>query len=126
MHRRLRFDQVERHGVRLVRVHGDVDIASAAAFSAAMAEPGNIIVDLTNCSYLDSSGLSVLVVKSKTVGRRVRVLTPEGSFFRKLFDVTGLDRRIVVLFESEPDAIAWLRASRGTTGTLERSTATAC
>jgi anti-sigma B factor antagonist len=101
----LRFDHESRGGFSIVRVHGDVDTSTAPSFASAVAAPGRPVVDLTDCQYMDSSGLAVLIGKHNLLGGSFPIVTPDGSFFRKLFRVAGIER-LFVLFETVEDAIS--------------------
>jgi anti-sigma B factor antagonist len=51
---------------RIVAVKGDVDLSTSERFGAVLkrlaGEPGDgIVVDLTNCAFIDSSGLAAIV-----------------------------------------------------------------
>jgi anti-anti-sigma factor len=53
-------------GIPLIRITGDVDHSNApaldeAAHRALRSNPGLLLLDLTNCPYLDSGGLGVLL-----------------------------------------------------------------
>jgi len=81
----------------VVNVYDDVDIATAdalwdsirRAIDAAGGRP--VVVDLTNCKYIDSRGLLQLTKAHRALGshRFWVVLSPTG-FHRRLFDITGL------------------------------------
>ena len=75
-----------------VAVRGEVDMANAAelqaALDAALADgAGVFVVDLTDVSFLDSSGINVLVRTRALLGRADRELVlicPPGSVLRVL------------------------------------------
>ena len=79
----------------LLRVDGELDIAVAEQFSAAIqkqllgARP--VVVDLSGCTYLDSTILNVLVRASNAAPDRLGVIVPEASRVRKLFKITNLE-----------------------------------
>ena len=61
-----RFDKVERDGVLVVALFGGLDAMSAPAFKAevvAIAELGTkkVVVDLTQLTLIDSTGVGVLI-----------------------------------------------------------------
>ena len=47
-------------------------------------------MDLTACSYMDSSGLRVLAAAYKIVEGRLRVVIPKGGSVHRIFEITGL------------------------------------
>ncbi len=69
-----RLDLTESHidGVRVVAARGEVDLSTSERFGRLLqrvaAEPGGpIVVDLTACSFIDSSGLAAIL---HAAGRR--------------------------------------------------------
>ena len=48
-------------GVAVLKVVGEIDMSNTEAFDTALdGTSGRLVVDLTECEYLDSAGLSVL------------------------------------------------------------------
>jgi len=104
----------DRHdaGPTVIAVRGEVDIFTApelkASLSAAI-ESGatEIVVDLTETRFLDSSALGVLigvVKKLRPLNGRLTVVNTEPSTTRT-FEITGLDR-IFPIFETLDEALA--------------------
>jgi len=58
-----------------------------------------VIVNLTKCRYLDSSGLTVLVRQRKRLGGRLRVLVRPASSVSRVLQIAGLDRALAVVTE---------------------------
>jgi anti-sigma B factor antagonist len=91
------FVQSDREGIPTVEVAGDVDVATSAAFRAALHEAldrgdGNLVVDLARLDFIDSSGLGVLVgtlKRARERGGSVRIENPAPSA-RKILAITGL------------------------------------
>jgi anti-anti-sigma factor len=93
------------HAVHL-RVRGDVDIATAPLLEQAIATvPPNTstIVDLSECPYVDSSAISVLVKAHKRFPDEFCVVVPEDARIRRIFSITSLDT--VLHIEASADAI---------------------
>jgi anti-sigma B factor antagonist len=85
-------------GVPLLRVAGDIDHSSAPALdeavSAALSDEGRrLLFDLTDCPYIDSGGLAVLLRAVKQVGDRgwVGVVGSNVNVLR-LFEIVGLTK----------------------------------
>jgi anti-anti-sigma factor len=81
----------------LVRVLGELDYLSSEQLSAALARVRDggrrtVIVDFTQCRYIDSSVLTILIRASKSLGDALRIVVPESSKIRRMFAVTNLDR----------------------------------
>ena len=86
----------------VVRVHGEVDVATADALRTvvfeALESTSQLVIDLERTSFLDSSGLTVFVGAS-----RLRDFDPEAitirnanSSIRKVLQITGVDQIIRV------------------------------
>ncbi|WP_159396467.1 STAS domain-containing protein [Streptomyces sp. Sge12] len=85
---------------RVVHVGGEMDIDRApmlhAALHAAITQPGGpaeIVVDLSDLSFCDSSGLNALIQARQTAaehGRRIILRDPQPQF-RRLLELTGAE-----------------------------------
>ncbi len=91
---------VSRHepgGIPLATVTGEVDVYSAPSLRDSLADllgdGSNVVVDLTDVGFLDSTGLGALVAARKIAGDNGAhlplVCTRERIL--KLFTITGLD-----------------------------------
>jgi anti-sigma B factor antagonist len=87
---------IERDGALVLVVEGEIDIATAPLLEQRLteAEAGDapqLIVDLDRVSFMDSTGLQVLVAHtlSETNGRRIR-LTKGSPQVQRLFTVSGM------------------------------------
>jgi anti-sigma B factor antagonist len=81
----------------IVDVAGEVDIATAPRLREALATrprvDGLLLVDLTSVTFMDSSGLAVILELQAEVaqaGARLAIVCPPGPV-RLLFEVTGVD-----------------------------------
>lgn len=80
-----------------LRLTGELDVhqakvLKAAAFELFRDEPWTYVVDLAGITYLDSSGLGMLVYLQKEIGRRagrLKIINVQDSVF-KVFDLTKL------------------------------------
>jgi anti-sigma B factor antagonist len=92
----------EAHATRtIVRVAGELDFSTSDRLDAAIAQTPDtvglpVIVDFTECRYIDSTVLTVLVRASKTFGDRLRLVIPAHSHVRRIFKITNLDRMISI------------------------------
>jgi anti-sigma B factor antagonist len=89
------------HNTLVVRVEGELDLATAptlwTALEQALADGNQLVLDLSEVTFIDSSGLSVLI-------RAHQVLGPTGSLTvrspntqaRRLFELAGIDSWISV------------------------------
>jgi anti-sigma B factor antagonist len=94
---------LERSGTTsdpVIRASGEIDVATSPLLRTELAnvignEPASVTVDFAQVSFIDSSGLGVLVGALK----RVREANPDATLrvthaqdaVRKVFDITGLD-----------------------------------
>ena len=97
-------------GVTEVVVRGDVDLAGGKAFDRALADAAatsaGVLVNLADCSFLDSSGLNALIrfAREGPAGQHVAVYClPEGTV-RQVFSLT----RAHALLDVHDDRVAAL------------------
>lgn len=99
----------------VVCVGGEIDVYTAPALRRQLDEPilhgsRDLVVDLTAVTFLDSTGLGVLVGRLKSIRAQGGMMRIVGARARvhKVFTITGLDR----VFEMLP-TLADLDASAG-------------
>lgn len=94
----------EHNGAAIIyRLHGSLDLATAPSLRAALIEAANegkheIIVDLTELEFLDSTGLGALIGAHRRAlenAGRVRLIVHDGPISR-LLNITGLMRIFAV------------------------------
>lgn len=98
-------------GIHVVSVRGEVDLATGPEFGRALGavpEDGveSVIVDLTDCPFMDSTGLHLLTRTQRrfdSAGRRVAVVSANRSVLR-LFGLTGLDE-VFAIYPSRAAAL---------------------
>lgn len=109
--------QAEKEGdLHTVKVLGELDQATAPELRSALAKAfeneGSVLIDLTGCEFIDSTGLSLLVEAKRRLGddrRRFGVCCPHQDV-RRMLELTGIDKA-VGLFDSRDEAFAALGAS---------------
>ena len=103
----------DNHGdVVVIRAVGDVDATTAGVLREALTMPlasgrVNLVADLSQVQFMDSSGLGVLVGRLKAarqVGGGLRCLVTTDRI-RRIFNATGLER-VLPLYDSAADAVA--------------------
>ena len=80
-----------------ITVHGEIDLSTADDLDAAIrdaedTEIGQIVVDLSDLAFLDSSGLSVLLkasVRSREDGNRISFVPSKHEVVTRLIALTG-------------------------------------
>jgi stage II sporulation protein AA (anti-sigma F factor antagonist) len=104
-------------GVRLLTIHGELDLNSAPELEgildeALAAERPSILIDLSDCEFIDSTGLALIVRAWQEVdngdGEGRLVLCCPNSQVRRLLDITGLETSIS-LHDDVDAALAELR-----------------
>jgi anti-sigma B factor antagonist len=96
-----RFDVEPGTGERpaTVRAAGDIDLASAAAFQAALAEAAasadQVTVDLTAVTYCDSAAIHVLF--SAATQDRLTLILSESGPISTILTIAGLDKITTVI-----------------------------
>jgi anti-sigma B factor antagonist len=91
------------------------DLLSEPLSDAIASGAGSIVVDLTDCTFIDSSGLEALALASwnlaatngdRPVGPKLLVACPPGEV-RRILDLTGIDH-ILIVCETRAQALAML------------------
>ena len=95
-------------------VIGELDQGTAPELRAALADavgdaPSGVLVDLSDCDFIDSTGLSLLVEAKRRLAEdsaRFGVCCPDADV-RRLLELTGIDEA-VGLFDTRDEAVAAL------------------
>jgi len=104
-------DICERAGALLMLVEGEVDLWTSPRFREALAaaqasDAPSIVVDLDNVTFMDSSGLHMLVRSAVSDEMRHRLTVTRGSpQVRRLFDISGVRRYLSFTASPEPAVI---------------------
>lgn len=88
------FDLERSEDADVITVTGEVDLASSPELDAMIERTLSdkcLVVDLSRCTYIDSSALSVFVRTYKSRGSQLRIVIPPESRIRRLFELTKLD-----------------------------------
>ena len=82
---------------------GELDLAGVDRARAAIAEaeenPGMIVLDLSQLTFLDSTGLEVVLRaarRASEAGRRLVVRKPS-QYVKRLFELTAIDRSLDIV-----------------------------
>lgn len=102
--------QCERRGeAAVVSVVGEIDLATAEELGAVLRAPEaqapTVVLDLRAVTFIDSSGLSVIVgehQRAQAEQRRLVVAVEGAPMVERLFDLTGLHRTLTIV--PDPDA----------------------
>jgi anti-sigma B factor antagonist len=109
-----RVESESNPGLETVSVFGELDQATAPELRAMLSEvlgaaEASVLVDLSDCAFIDSTGLSLLVEAKRRLsedGRAFGVCCPDADV-RHLLELTGIDAA-VGLFDSRDEAVAAL------------------
>jgi anti-anti-sigma factor len=110
-------------------VHGELDIASSErlkrAADAATVSIQPLILDLSDCAFIDSRGLGLILQIHRALSDRSRpavamAIVIGESVTRRLFTLTAIDRT-VPLFPTLEQAGAWLGAQESRNATQSRA-----
>jgi anti-sigma B factor antagonist len=87
----------ELNGECVLALTGELDMATAPDFAAALDPllqhgPDEVIIDLSAVSFLDSSGIAVLVTGQQDLNQQDRRLAVRGArpHAQKVFEIAGL------------------------------------
>jgi anti-sigma B factor antagonist len=105
-----------QHGIAVLKVGGDIDLATVPALEAAINEalipkPIGLVIDLTEVGFLASAGLQALVATHNNVSPSAQfaVVANSASTSRPI-ELTGLDQ-IFELYQTLAEALAALKAN---------------
>jgi anti-sigma B factor antagonist len=104
--------------VHAINVAGELDHATAPELrqhldEAIGAGSGNLLLDLSGCPFVDSTGLGLIVDAHRRLsgqnGRRMALCCPKGAV-RRLLELTALDQALAV-HQTRDEAIAALKST---------------
>ena len=99
----------EHEGVFRISLRGELDVSTAPRFSDALSNPQiwnchTLMVDLSELTFMDSTGLSALLVgemHARTRGQRFAVVRGP-RHVQELFRLTGVDHFLEVVDDGTP------------------------
>src|SRR5438132_829054 len=101
--------QIERlDSARGFRLVGELDASNVGALRTALepaiAEGGDLTLDLSALAFMDSSGIQILVTTAQGLGDRgALILVSPGSLVRRLLNLIPVERLENVRIESNED-----------------------
>ena len=106
---------VDGREIACVRPVGEVDLANADEFEAAISSPeagecAGTLLDLRKVDFMDSSGLRVMLTHAQAGGARFATILEEGSAVASLFEMVDVVKRLNVA-PTEDEALARIRAA---------------
>lgn len=105
----------ENEGVPVLNVDGEIDVYTSPKLHAELnglmdKHPRGLILNLAKVHFIDSTGLGTIAHTAEALsagGKKMTIVCPREQL-RKVFDVSGLSRNIVSLFEEESEALGAL------------------
>jgi anti-sigma B factor antagonist len=124
----LRLRTVRREGVAVVELGGELELHNAPLLREELAalcagEKPSVIVDLSALTFMDSTGIGVLVQgfkAARTRGGALALVCPSQRLMR-LFEIAGLTSALLI-FGDRADAEAALRESRAASASSSSAT----
>lgn len=93
------------HGVQTISVRGELDLSTAPDLEGPLEQAlengeGSVIIDLTRCEFIDSTGIALIVrawqrLQSGSNGRAL-VICSQNDQVRRVLEITGLELSIPV------------------------------
>ncbi len=95
---------------RVAEVRAEIDISNSERLEAqlvpAVSEPETrLVLSLSGCPYMDSSGLRVLIRLANSLGDRFAAVAAPGCHARRIIEISGLLGHMRV-FDSLDEALA--------------------
>ncbi len=101
--------------IPVIELSGEVDAYTSARFREIMldiidSDGANLVINMTDVEYIDSSGLGALVGGLKRVSERDGkiVIVCDKPQVKKVFEITGLEK-VFPIYDSVEDAVSALR-----------------
>ena len=93
------FEFEQRDGVLVASVDGEIDSSNAAELRLALSErlpsaSSALVLDLSNVTYLDSSGVHLLFDLGRRLAARrqaLRLVVPDGAPMRRVLELCAVD-----------------------------------
>jgi anti-sigma B factor antagonist len=103
---------VRESGSNVLAVAGEFDLASAGQFHEArdvvLAGDGAVIVDLSECGFIDSTGISCVIHTFQLAGEAGRPFALVGSALRrKVLELVGLPE-LIPYYDTRDEALSAL------------------
>ena len=107
-----------REGVALVGVGGEIDLSTAPAFEAVIAEalevdPPALVVELSEVIFMASVGLRILAATQEKAGKSIQVaVVADNMAASRPMQLTGLDK-LISLYPTLNEALTALDGGTG-------------
>ena len=104
-----------QYGIAVLRVGGDIDLATVPALQAAIEEalvprPTGLVIDLSDVGFLASAGLQALVATHNNVSQSAQfAVVANSAVTSRPIQLTGLDQ-VFKLYSTLDEALTAIRA----------------
>jgi anti-sigma B factor antagonist len=102
-----------RDGVALVSIGGEIDLSTAPAFEAVIAEaldedPPVLVIELSEVTFMASVGLRILAATQEEVGKSIQIaVVADNAAASRPMQLTGLDN-LISLYPTLDEALTAL------------------
>jgi anti-sigma B factor antagonist len=102
-----------REGVALVGIGGEIDLSTAPAFEAVIAEaleedPPVLVIDLSEVTFMASVGLRILAATQDKVGKSIQIaVVADNAAASRPMQLTGLDS-VISMYPTVDEALTAL------------------
>jgi anti-sigma B factor antagonist len=101
-----------KNSLPIIRVKGEIDVYTCTKLNTSLQEviqtgAKTIVLNLENIQYIDSTGLGTIAHAAREVQHaegKILVVCPKPQV-RKIFEISGLTSKNIVLFDDEPRAL---------------------
>jgi anti-anti-sigma factor len=89
------------HGSTLVKVSGELDLATSSQLDAALestSADGKVVIDLTECEFLDSSAIRSLLAgaaRSESAGGSLSLVAPDQRI-RRVLEIANVEAKVPI------------------------------
>jgi anti-anti-sigma factor len=90
-------EEIESADAHVVHVLDEIDIASSKQLEAevfGVAARRRIVIELSDCHYMDSSGITVLMRAHQHFGQRLRIVVKADSSVARIILLLNLDKSL--------------------------------
>ena len=107
-----------REGVAVVSIGGEIDLSTAPAFEAVIAEaleedPPALVVELSEVIFMASVGLRILAATQEKVGKSIQLaVVADNTAASRPMQLTGLDK-LISLYPTLDEALTALDGATG-------------
>ena len=111
----IRTSVTNHHGIAVLAISGDIDLATAPAVEHAIAavlaeDPPSLIIDLLGVKFLASTGVGIMVqTRDKFVDCQRFSVVAQGLMTRRVIELLDLDR-VLLLQETVEEALSAAKA----------------